>query len=333
MNNKPLILKVLAIVIVIGCSSWGFLAHKTIHQLAIYSLPKKLGVFFHKNLDYEVYNSVRPDVRRNTDKTEATKHFIDIDAPIFGENSIETMPKTWEDAVKKYSEDTLRAYGTVPWEVMKLQEKLTNAFRNKLKDSILYYSADLGHYISDAHVPLHTTVNYDGQLTNQRGLHSLWESTVPEIHIENYNLYQNHKAKYLKDPLAEIWVKIRESKAMLNKVLADEIAASEGFTDERKFKRSERFGSMRKNYSGEFAKAYAERLGNTVNERMLASARCVADFWFTAWVDAGCPDLSDLQTVSDEDKTKFKSEKKIWKQNELIKSGLLQAKKGKSESE
>ncbi len=333
MHNNSLKFTVIALILVVGSSSWGFLAHKTIHQLAIYSLPKKMGIFFYKNIDYEVYNSVRPDVRRKDDKTEATKHFIDIDAPIFGENSLETMPKTWEEAVKKYSEDTLRKYGTVPWEIMKLQTKLTNAFRNKLKDSILYYSADLGHYISDAHVPLHTTVNYDGQLTNQRGLHSLWESTVPEMNIETYNLYQDHKAKYLKDPLAEIWVKIKESKMMLDDVLANEISASEGFTDEKKFKRSERFGAMRKNYSGEFAKAYAVRLGNTVNERMLESARCVSDFWFTAWVDAGCPDLSDLQTISDEDKVKFKSEKKIWKHNELLKNGLLQSRKGKNESE
>ena len=333
MHNKPLFVKLTALILIVGCSSWGFLAHKTIHQLAIYSLPKKMGNFFYKNIDYEVYNSVRPDVRRNTDKTEATKHFIDIDAPIFGENPLETMPKTWEEAVKKYSADTLRKYGTVPWEIMQLQTKLTNAFRNKLKDSILYYSADLGHYISDAHVPLHTTINYDGQLTNQRGLHSLWESTVPEMNLETYNLYQDHKAKYLKDPLAVIWVKIKQSKMMLDKVLSDEISASDGFTDEKKFKRSERFGVMRKNYSGEFAKAYAERLGNTVNERILESARCVSDFWFTAWVDAGCPDLSDIQTISDEDKAKFKSEKKIWKHNELLKNGLLQSRKGKAENE
>lgn len=333
MNNKSLLFKLTAIILVVTCSSWGFLAHKTIHQLAIYSLPKKLGIFFYKNIDYEVYNSVRPDVRRNTDKTEATKHFIDIDAPIFGENSLETMPKTWEEAVNKYTADTLRKYGTVPWEIMQLQEKLTNSFRNKLKDSILYYAADLGHYISDAHVPLHTTVNYDGQLTHQRGLHSLWESTVPEMNLESYNLYQDHKAKYLKDPLAEIWIKIKASKMMLDKVLADEISASEGFTDDKKFKRSERFGAMRKNYSGEFAKAYAARLGNTVNERILESARCVSDFWYTAWVDAGCPDLSDLQTISDEDKSKFKAEKKIWKHNELLKNGLLQSRKGKAENE
>jgi hypothetical protein len=329
----PLIAKLMICCIIIGCSSWGFLAHKTIHQLAIYSLPKKLQLFFFKNTDYLIYNSVRPDVRRKDDPAEATKHFIDLDAAVFGKNPLDSMPPKWEDAVKKYSEDTLRKYGTVPWEVIRLQEKLTNAFRNKLKDSILYYSADLGHYIADAHVPLHTTVNYDGQLTNQRGLHSLWESTVPEMNIESYNLFQNHKAKYIKNPLAEIWVKIAESNAMLEKVLADEILASEGFTEDRKFKRSERFGAIRKNYSGEFAKAYAQRLGNTVNDRMLDATRTVANFWFTAWVDAGCPDLSDLTNITDEDKAKLKVEKHTWKHNELISKGLLQSRKGKNEGE
>ena len=327
----PILLKITTIIVILSCCSWGFLAHKTIHQIAIYSLPKKLQLFFFKNVDYLVYNSVRPDVRRKDDTSEATKHFIDMDAPIFGKTPLDSIPKTWNDAVKKYSADTLRKYGTVPWEVIKLQEKLTNAFRNKLKDSILYYAADLGHYISDAHVPLHTTINYDGQLSNQRGLHSLWESTVPEMNLENYNLYQNHKARYLKDPLSVIWVKISESNVMLKRVLSEEINASEGFTDERKFKRSERFGAMRKNYTGEFAKAYALKLENTVNNRMLEATKTVSDFWFTAWVDAGCPDLSDLQVISNEDKNKLKSEKKIWKHNELIKNGLLQARKGKIE--
>lgn len=325
------ILKIAALFVVLSCCSWGFLAHKTIHQLAIYSLPKKLQLFFFKNVDYLVYNAVRPDVRRKNDPSEATKHFIDIDAPVFGVDPFDSMPLTWDEAVLKYSEDTLRKYGTVPWEIIKLQEKLTNAFRNKSKDSILYYSADLGHYIADAHVPLHTTVNYDGQMSNQRGLHSLWESTVPEMNIDNYNLYQAHKAKYLKFPLKVIWAEIRESNRMLEKVLGDERIASEGFTDEKKFKRSERFGQIRKNYTGDFAKAYALKLGNTVNERMMDATKTVADFWFTAWVDAGCPNLSDLQVVSDEDKIKLKSEKIGWKKNELIKNGLLQAKRSKSE--
>ncbi len=331
MKQLPKFNVILALLILIGCCSWGFLGHKTIHQITAYALPKKLSTFFMKNEDYMVYNSVRPDVRRNTDKTEAPKHFIDLDAPIYGKDPLSAIPQDWDSAVKKYSVDTLKEYGTLPWVVVDMQEKLTNAFRSKMKDSILFYAADLGHYISDAHVPLHTSYNYDGQLTNQKGLHSLWETAVPEMNIESYNLHTKHKAKYIKDPLAEIWKKIAATNKLLDGVFKEEINASVGFTEERKFKRSERFGQMRKNFTGEFAKAYGERLGNTVNNQMILSSESVADFWYTAWVNAGKPDLSDLETVSKEDKAKFKIAKKAWKNNELIKQGLLQARKGKRE--
>ncbi len=331
MKQLPKFNVILALLILIGCCSWGFLGHKTIHQITAYALPTKLSTFFMKNEDYMVYNSVRPDVRRNTDKTEAPKHFIDLDAPVYGKDPLNAIPQDWDSAVKKYSVDTLKEYGTLPWVVVDMQEKLTNAFRSKMKDSILFYAADLGHYISDAHVPLHTSYNYDGQLTNQKGLHSLWETAVPEMNIESYNLHTKHKAKYIKDPLAEIWKKIAATSKLLDGVFKEEINASVGFTEERKFKRSERFGQMRKNYTGEFAKAYGERLGNTINNQMILSSESVADFWYTAWVNAGKPDLSDLETVSKEDKAKFKTAIKAWKNNELIKQGLLQARKGKRE--
>lgn len=331
MKQLPKLNVILALLILLVCCSWGFLGHKTIHQITAYALPKKLSTFFMKNEDYMVYNSVRPDVRRNTDKTEAPKHFIDLDAPIYGKDPLNAIPQDWDSAVKKYTVDTLKEYGTLPWVVVDMQEKLTNAFRSKMKDSILFYAADLGHYISDAHVPLHTSYNYDGQLTNQKGLHSLWETAVPEMNIESYNLHTKHKAKYIKDPLAEIWKKIAATNKLLDGVFKEEINASVGFTEERKFKRSERFGQMRKNYTGEFAKAYGERLGNTVNNQMILSSESVADFWYTAWVNAGKPDLSDLETVSKEDKVKFKTAIKAWKNNELIKQGLLQARKGKRE--
>jgi hypothetical protein len=116
----------------------------------------------HKEMNNLVSNSTRPDIRRNTDKTEATKHFIDLEA--YGPNAANMMPLDWANAVKKYNEDTLLKYGYVPYVIVNQLEKLTNAFRSKNKDSILFYAADLGHYIGDAHVPLHTTLNYDGPL-------------------------------------------------------------------------------------------------------------------------------------------------------------------------
>ncbi|HEX8357099.1 MAG TPA: hypothetical protein VF610_06805, partial [Segetibacter sp.] len=68
------------IVLTIITSGWGSLVHKTTHQLAMYELPKKLQKFYYQNLDTLVASSTRPDIRRNTDTTEASKHFIDLEA-------------------------------------------------------------------------------------------------------------------------------------------------------------------------------------------------------------------------------------------------------------
>ena len=124
----------------------------------------------------------------------------------------------------------------------------------------------------------------------------------------------------------------QKSSEMLKAVFEEEIKASEGFTEAQKFKRSERFGQMRKNYTPEFAKAYAKRLGNSVNERLLESSQCVADFWYTCWVDAGRPDLSDMTKNIDATKEKIKTESKAWKKNELLKNGLLQSRKATPEN-
>jgi hypothetical protein len=311
--------------ILIGLSSWGFLVHKTIHQLAVYQLPSTIAPFFYANMDKLVYDAARPDIRRNTDSTEATKHFIDIEA--FGENAIRKMPLEWELALKIYTKDSLLKYGYVPYQVIFTQDKLVEAFKMKNKDSIVFYAADLGHYISDAHVPLHTTLNYDGQLTNQKGLHSLWESMIPELEIGNYNLFTKHKAKYLNNPALAIWKAVRNANALLPEMLAKEKELTLQFSDAEKFRVQMRRGKEVKNYSTAFAKAYALSLKNSVNNQLLASSSLIADFWFTAWVDAGKPDLSSLVTNTSGKQSLFENELQLFQQNQLIKSNKLLAKK------
>ena len=110
---------------------WGFFGHKLVHQLAIYNLPKELQGYYFKHHDYIVSKATRSDERCNNDPTEAPRHYIDIDE--YGPDAVHMMPEAWAAA---------------------------NAFKQQNVDSILYYSADLGHYVADAHVPLHTTRNY-----------------------------------------------------------------------------------------------------------------------------------------------------------------------------
>ncbi len=314
------------VIIMVITASWGFLVHKTVHQLAVYELPASISPFFYQNIEYLVNNAPRPDVRRNQDSTEATKHFIDLE--MFGKDAVTKMPEDWASAVKLYSKDSLLKYGYVPYHIVYMKEKLTEAFKTSNKDSILFYAADMGHYIGDANVPLHVTSNYDGQLTNQKGLHSLWESVIPEKELSGYILYSSHKATYLKNPSHAIWEAIRRSASLLPEVFAKEIEVSAGFTEAQKYIVQTRRGKEYKNYSPEFAKAYAMALKASINDQLIHSADLAADFWYTSWVDAGKPDLSGITpNWNKESKEKLKAEKGYFSTNKLIENNLLISKK------
>jgi hypothetical protein len=304
-------------------SSWGFLVHRTVNQLAIYELNGDLCHFFMKRMDYMVKNAPRPDQRRNQDSTEASKHFIDLE--IYGDSSAWKMPFKWEDAVRRYGKDSLLEYGYLPYVVMKVKDSLTDAFRKGNADSILFYAADLGHYIGDAHVPLHTSVNYDGQLTNQKGLHSLWESIIPEIELNTYDLSSRHKATYLNAPEEEIWKAIRESFHLLPQLFLEEKEVSKRFSDTTKFRTQVRRGREVKSYSNEFAKAYSESLGASINIQLIRSADMIADFIYTSWVDAGKPALGTAD--SKKEKKAEKKQVKAFRKNKLLKDSLLLARK------
>src|SRR5690606_37925329 len=109
---------------------------------------------------------------------ESPRHFIDIEDYEEGHN--DSIPIHWSEGKEKVQERRLRASGIVPWQVYFTYQKLVRAFREQDNDAIIRHSADLGHYVSDAHVPLHTTRNYNGQFTGQIGIHAFWESRLPE---------------------------------------------------------------------------------------------------------------------------------------------------------
>jgi hypothetical protein len=327
MFKKNILFSGCLLVTFIGLSSWGFLVHKTVNQLAVYNLPAPLQGFFHDNMEYLVENAPRPDNRKRFDKTEGAKHILDIER--YGINAINNMPLDLNTAIKRYTLDSLRSHGWGPYNVIVQLDNLTNAFKSKNKDSILYYAADLGHYIGDMHVPLHTTMNYDGQLTGQKGMHSLWETFIPSFALSQYDLYNQHKAVYLKNPADALWKDIRKANALLPDMFAKETKLTANFTPETKYKIQKMYGKDAKVYTKEFAEAYARELGPTINGQLIASANMLTDFIYTAWVNAGKPDLGTTRSIS----SQLDEEIKAYKSNQLIKNGLLLSKKSKAKEE
>lgn len=270
---------------------WGFYAHKKINRLATYSLPPEMFVFYKAHIRFITEEAVSPDARRYAVKGEAPRHYIDLD--VYGDSALQTMPRRWEDAVARYTEDTLMAYGIVPWHLVRMKLRLTDAFGRKDPALILRLSAEIGHYIGDANVPLHTTQNYNGQLTGQHGIHGFWESRLPELFSDEYELFLE-PARYLPNPTKRIWEAVAQAHHALDSVLRFERELTEEWGTERKYAFEDKNGLTVKTYSREFAAAFHRRLAGQVERQMKSAAQMIADFWYTCWIDAGQPDLQAL---------------------------------------
>lgn len=322
--KKALLPLALAVLVPVVSPGWGFFAHRTITQVAVYALPSNMQGFYFRHMDQLVKLSTAPDERRNDDPTEESKHYIDMDH--FGDNPFGLMPRAYDKATAKYTADTLKKYGTVPWTVLDVKDRLTEAFKEGDTTAIIALSADLDHYVADAFVPLHTTENYDGQLTKQQGIHSLWESKLPELFISQYKL-DSEKGEYLKDPQAAIWKVIQDSYGFLGATFDYETEINKRFTTEKKYTFSHKYGKTRRSYSDAFAKEYNKKVGGQVAYRLKGAPTMVASFWITAWKDAGSPDLNKLMPskMSKEQKELLDTQLKAWKENQLVDQNLLLA--------
>lgn len=302
------------------CSNtWGFYGHKRINRMATFCLPPKLFSFYKKNIEYVTEHAVDPDKRRYAMKGEAERHYIDIDHYVnVGEDPFSVMPKKWDDAVKKYTEDTLRAYGIIPWHLEVMVKRLTKAFKTKNLHKILQYSSELGHYVGDAHVPLHTTKNYNGQLTGQKGIHGFWESRIPEISADDYD-YLVGRCEYFADPLEKAWSIVKESSASVDSVLSFEKKLTEKWPKDQKYSYEHRGQVIMKVYSKEFSMEYQRMLGYMQERRMRESIYVTASFWYTAWVNAGQPDLDDLEgEMSEKMKKEMEKNDKYFKKGKAV---------------
>ena len=139
---------------------WGFYAHQKINYYAVFLLPPEMMVLYKPNISFLSEHAIDPDKRRYAVADEGPRHYIDIDH--YGAYPFESLPRKWNDAVAKFGEDSLKEYGIVPWHVQNMLRRLTDAFKEKNFSLIMKNSAEIGHYIADAHVPLHGHQQYSG---------------------------------------------------------------------------------------------------------------------------------------------------------------------------
>lgn len=198
------------------------------------------------------------------------------------------------DCEKVIVVDRFSGYGIVPYHLLKMQYDLTEAFSQRSPDRILRLSAEMGHYVGDAHVPLHTTENYNGQLTDQVGIHAFWESRIPELFADAQYDFFVGKAAYIANPKEYYWQIVLDSHQLLDSVLAIEKDLSRTFPRDKQYCYDERLGQTIRIQCREYAAAYQRRMNGMVEQRMRDAILAIGSAWYTAWVDAGQPDLRAL---------------------------------------
>jgi len=292
---------------------WGFYAHQKINYYAVFLLPPEMMVLYKPNISFLSEHAVDPDKRRYAVPEEGPRHYIDIDH--YGKYPYDSLPRKWNDAVAKFGEDSLQSFGIVPWHIQTMLARLTAAFKEKNFSKILKNSAEIGHYIGDAHVPLHANSNHNGQYTNQRGIHGFWESRIPELLAEKEFDFFIGRAVYIKNTSDFIWKRVLESAKASDSVLNFERELTQQFGDDKKYSFEERNGKTIRQYSSTFTIAFNKKLEGMIERRMRQSIYAIASFWYTAWVDAGQPDLKSLanQKFSEQDVKEFEELNNNWK--------------------
>lgn len=290
---------------------WGFFGHRQINRLAVFTLPSPMVGFYKKHLDYLAAASVNPDRRRYSVADEGPRHYIDLEG--YGDSAIWKLPRYEREAQKQVGADSLLAHGSLPWHLYRMYARLRDAFLVGDPSAILRLSAELGHYVADAHVPLHTTVNYDGQLTRQQGIHALWESRLPELFFDDYRFWVG-RATYIDNVQLQAWAIVAHTSTLVDSVLTIDRHLQQTW-GEAKYSFETKGRQTQRVVSREYAAVYHTALNGMVERQMRASVKALGDFWYTAWVDGGQPDLQKLMNYqpTEEELRKRQEELLQWK--------------------
>jgi hypothetical protein len=262
-------------------AAWGFEAHKFIVDRMIALLPAELRPLFEQRRAFIVERAIDPDLWRNVGwDEEPPNHFLDFDHEAFGPYPFEGLPRDYADAVQKFGKEFINQQGTLPWRTAEFYGRLQREFASLKRpappgyalDNIALYSAVLAHYVSDGHVPLHAVINHDGQLTQQQGLHSRWES----------ELFERNRAKLkiapppvtpIANPRDFMFATLLASNRAAQNVLESDKAAAEG----------------RELYDDGYFEKFGSGTLPTLERRLNDSISAVASMIAGAWEQAGRP--------------------------------------------
>ena len=274
---------VLAVAGVIGAApvgAWGGGGHRLILDRAVQLLPPELRAAFDADRTALLEHASDPDLWRVAGfEEEAPRHFLDMDA--YGPPPFSALPRELGAALEKYGPETVTENGLLPWRAAEMRGRLLRAFEAHKSGqrygygNAIYLTAVLAHYVADAYQPFHAVLNYDGQLTNQSGLHARFEDDLPTRFAARLT-YSPAAPKPILDTRDTVFDALASGATLVEGLLAADRRAAEG----------------RAEYDDGYYEAFFAAAQPVLERRTSEAITTVAGVILGAWEQAGRPDLT-----------------------------------------
>jgi len=264
--------------------SWGSTGHFKISTDCSLSFFQQMAQFSAWPT-YLAAHASDADDRKDTDPTEAPKHYIDIDT-YASFNTTGRIPQTWDSIIAQNGTIWVTNEGILPWATLATYDSLKNAFFHYDWTKAMFFAADLGHYVGDGHMPLHITKNYNGDNTGNSGIHSRYESTMISAYVSQI-IYTGDTVKIIPDVNKYVFNYIYKNHQYVDSVLAADNYAH----------------SLSSNYYSTIYKAALwDKTRNFTTQLFKNASHALAELIYNAWVEAGSPPVgsSGISIVSAE---------------------------------
>jgi hypothetical protein len=247
-------------------------AHDVVNTWAVQTLPPEVQGFFQANRQFLVDHANDPDEWIRKDRYERKRHYIYLDR--YGLFPYLSLPHVFQRAVEEYGSGRVNRDGVLPWQIGEYSLRLTKSLKAGNWEQAKLDAAALAHYVADAHDPLRTTQNYDGQLTRQTGLADRYEIQLPNRYAKFFILHPEDAAK-ISDPTEYAFDACLEAHTWVESILLADLRAREGLPD----------------YTDDYFDRFYSQVGFNLMGEVNRAAHDAGSYWYTAWLNAGRPTL------------------------------------------
>lgn len=254
--------------------AWGPAAHTLAADWAIGTLPPPVHEFFQANRSFILAHANDPEAWIKKDRYERMRHYIYLDR--YGLFPYLELPHSYKRAVGKYGLKHITHNGVLPWQIGEYSLKLTDALKAHSWEQVKLDAAALSFYVAGAHDPLHTTQNYDGQLTGQNGLETRFGVDLVSRY-SHFFMFRPDPATRIDDPTEHAFQMVLEAHTWVDRIILADRAALQGRPD----------------YTDDYFDHFYSQVGSTAMREISEAAHDIGSYWYTAWLNAGRPELPE----------------------------------------